>query len=83
MTETKITFHNRVEIKVQAQIYTGRTLVSTCLAGPGETHILPAKSVRYDIFLKNGATGWEIGRKLNSEAKTFTLSRQKGRYVIT
>jgi hypothetical protein len=83
MTETEITFHNRIELKVQAQIFNGRTLVSTCVAGPGETHVLPAESVRYDIFLKNGVTGWEIARKLNSEATTFTLSRQKGRYVIT
>lgn len=83
MTEIEITFHNRIEIKVQAQVFTGRTLVSTCVAGPGETRSLPVKSIRYDIFLKNGATGWEIARKLGSEAKTLTLSQQKGRYVIT
>ncbi len=83
MTDTEITFHNRIDLKVQAQIFIGRTLVSTCLAGPGETQVLRAKSERYDIFLKNGATGWEIARKLNSEAKTFTLSQQKGRYIIT
>lgn len=83
MVETEITFHNKAEIKVQAQIFTGRTLVSTCVAGPGETGVLPAKSVRYDIYLRNGTTGWEIARKLNSEAKTLTLSQLKGRYIIT
>lgn len=83
MAETEITFHNKAEIKVQAQIFTGRTLVGTCVAGPGETRSLPAESVHYDIYLKNGATGWEIAHKLNSAAKTFTLSQQKGRYVIT
>lgn len=83
MTKTEITFHNKAEIKVQAQIFTGRTLIGTCVAGPGETRSLPAESVRYDIFLKNGATGWEIARKLNIEAQTLTLSQQKGRYVIT
>jgi hypothetical protein len=82
MTETEITFHNRTEIGVQAQIFAGRTLVSTCVAGAGETRILPTKSLRYDIFFKNGATGWEIARKLDSEANTFTLSQHKGRYII-
>ncbi len=83
MAETEITFHNRIEIKVQAQIFAGRTLVGTCVAGPGETHTILAGSPPYDIYLKNGLTGWEISRKLDSEAKTFTLSQQKGRYVIT
>jgi hypothetical protein len=83
MAETDITFHNKLEIRVQAQIFTGRTLISTCVAGPGETQTLPAESMRYDIFLRNGVTGWEIARQLDSEAKTFTLSQQKGRYVIT
>jgi hypothetical protein len=83
MAETEITFHNRIEIKVQAQIFTGRTLVSTCVAGPGETHTILARSPRYDIYLKNGVTGWEIAHKLDSAATTFTLSQQKGRYVIT
>jgi hypothetical protein len=82
----EITFHNKAEIKVQAQIFSGRTLVGTCVAGPGETRSLPAEpaeSVHYDIYLKNGATGWGIAHKLDSAAKTFTLSQQKGRYVIT
>jgi hypothetical protein len=82
MVETEITFHNRTKIRVQAQIFTGRTLVSTYVVGPGEVHSLPAKSLRHDIFLKNGATGWEIARKLDSEARTFTLSQHKGRYTI-
>jgi hypothetical protein len=83
MAEIEITFHNRLELKVQAQIFMGRTLVSTCVAGPGETRTLPAGSAPYDIFLKNGDTGWEIARKLASEAKILTLSQQKGRYIIT
>ncbi|MBE2202349.1 MAG: hypothetical protein IAE79_27305 [Anaerolinea sp.] len=83
MTKPEITFHNKSEIKVQAQIFTGRTLVGTCVAGPGETRSLPTESVRYDIYFKNGVTGWEIAHKLDSEAKTLTLSQQKGRYVIT
>jgi hypothetical protein len=84
MLKSEITFHNKSEIKALAQIFTGRTLVSTCLAGPGETCILPTESARYDIFLRNGATGWEIARKLDSEAKTLTLMKQReGWYVIT
>ncbi len=56
MLETIITFNNHSTIKVQAQIFVGRTLISTCLAGPGESHGLTATSARYDIFFKNGAT---------------------------
>ena len=83
MAETEITFHNEAGIRVQAQIFTGRTLVSTCVAGPGEIRILLTEPMPYDIFLKNGATGWEIARKLDSEAKTVTLRQHKGRFVIT
>ncbi len=83
MTETEILFINKADLRVQAQIFNGRTLVSTCVVGPGEIRTLPAESLRFDIFLKNSITGWEIARKLDSEAKTFTLSRQKGRYIIT
>lgn len=83
VTETDITFYNKVEIKVQAQIFSGRTLVGTCVAGPGEKRVLPAESVRYDIYLKNSITGWEIAHMLDSAAKTFTLSQEKGRYVLT
>jgi hypothetical protein len=82
MVETEITFHNETEIRVQAQIFVGRTLISTCVADPGEIRILPAKSLRYDIFFKNGATGWEIARKLDSDTKSFTLSQHKRRYTI-
>lgn len=83
MTETGITFYNNVKIKVQAQIFIGRTFISTVVAGPGEVCVLPGQSVRYDVFLKNGATGWEIARKLDIEAKTLTLSQTNGRYVLS
>jgi hypothetical protein len=82
MAETEITIYNRTELRVQAQIVAGRTLVSTCVADPGETRTLPATSLHNDIFFKNGATGWEIARKLDSEANTFVLSQHKGRYTI-
>jgi len=83
MVETEITFHNKAQLRVQAQIYMGRTLVSTFVAGPDEVGVLTATSMRYDIFFKSGVTGWEIARKLNCEAKTLTLSQQKGRYIIS
>jgi hypothetical protein len=77
-------FHNNTKIKALAQIFTGHTLVSTCLAAPGETCVLPAETAKYDIFFKNGATGWEIARKLDSEAKSLTLIKEReGWYVIT
>lgn len=82
MVETEITFHNKTETRVQAQIYVGRTLISTTLVDPGETHTLPAKPLRIDIFFKNSATGWEIARKLGTDANNFTLSLHKNRYTI-
>lgn len=83
MTDTEVTFCNRAEIRVQAQIFTGRVLVSTCVASPGEICTLPIHSTRYDIYLKNGATGREIAHKLDSEAKSLTLIRHNGRYIMT
>jgi hypothetical protein len=82
MLETEITFHNKTEIRVQAQIYVGRTMVSTCVVDPGQIRSVPANSLRYDVFFKNGATGWEIARKLDSDARNFTLSKNKSRYTI-
>jgi hypothetical protein len=83
MTDLEITFTNKAEIRVQAQIYTGRTLISTCLADPGQVCTMPSETDRYDVFLKDGATGWEVARKLDIAAKNLTLIRHKGRYIIT
>ncbi len=83
MAEITVTVHNKAEIKVLAQIYTGYTLVSSCLVDPGQIRSLLADSLRFDIFFKDGATGWEIARRLDSAAKSFKLSGQKGRYTIT
>lgn len=80
---TEITFHNNIDIKVQAQIFIGRTYISTVVADPGEVCVLPGQSVPYDVFLKNGATGWEIARKMEIAAKTLTLSLTKGQYVLS
>jgi hypothetical protein len=82
MTETKVTFHNESELRVQAQIFAGRTLIDSCVVNPGEIHVLSAEPLGYDIFLKNGISGWEIARKLNTEFTTVTLRHEKGRYVI-
>lgn len=78
----EVTIHNESELRVQAQIFAGRTLIDTCVLNPGEIHILSAESQGYDIFLKNAATGWEIARKLNSEFTTIALLHEKGRYII-
>lgn len=83
MVETEITFINRAGLRVQLQIYDGRTLAGTCVTGPGEIGVLPAALERYDIYLKNSATGWEIGHKLNSADKTLTLTQENGRFIIT
>jgi hypothetical protein len=82
MVETEIIVHNMTEIKVLAQIYAGRTLVSTCVVDPGGTGPLSAKSIRFDVFFKNGATGWEIARKLNSDARDITLNHDRHGYTI-
>jgi hypothetical protein len=78
-----LTFHNKATIKVQAQIYMGRTLVGACQAGPGETHTLALEAIPYDIFFRDGATGWEIARELNSEATILTLNQHQGHYTVT
>lgn len=82
MVETEITFHNETEMRVMAQIFVGRALISTCMLDPGETRILPSGSLRFDIFFKNGATGWEVARKLDSDARSFTLSEHQRRYTV-
>ncbi len=82
VVEPEITFQNKTEIRVQAQIFAGRTLVSTCVVEPGETNILSATSLRFDIFFKNGATGREMARKLGSDANSFTLSQNKRRFTV-
>lgn len=83
MTTTELKFHNNIKLKVQAQIFLGRTLISTCLANPGEVCTLLAESSQYDIFFKNGATGRELARRLNNEANNLTLSLQNGRYILS
>jgi hypothetical protein len=82
MAEIEITFHNKIELRTQAQIFKERTLISTNVVDPGETCILLAESGTYDIYFKNGVTGWELARKLNSEATTLTLSRHRGQYIV-
>ena len=67
IAEEQVTFHNKAEIRVQAQIFTGRTLISTCLADPGEIHTLQNGTFPYDIYLKNAATGREIARRRDNE----------------
>lgn len=83
MTETEIIFENKADIRVQAQIFAESMLVSSCMADPGATQTLSVESAHYDIYLKNGVTGWRVAYKLNSEAKSLTLSLKNGRYIIT
>ena len=83
MTEMRVIFHNKAKIRVQAQIFQGHTLVSTCLADPGQTHTLMSGSIRYDIYLKNAANGREIARKRGNEATTVTLKEHNGHYFLT
>lgn len=83
MNDVEITFNNKIDIRTQAQVFTDGALASTCVVDPGETGTLLAESGRYDIYLKNSITGWEITHKLDCEAQTLTLSQRKGRYVVS
>ena len=83
MTEDQVTFRNKAKIRIQAQIFTGRTLVSTCVADPGDTRTLLSGSIRYDIYLKNAANGREIARKRDNDATTVTLKEHKGHFFLT
>ena len=84
MSKTKITLHNQTNIKTQALVFSGQVLVYNCRVAPGETCVLADASRPYDIFVKNGATGWELARRLGSQATTLTLTRQHGdRFEIT
>jgi hypothetical protein len=83
MAEAQVTFHNKADIRVQAQVFTGRSLISTCLANSGETHILQTSSTRHDIYLRDATTGMEIARKRDNEAASVVLSQQEGRYILT
>lgn len=83
MSKIEITFYNKIGIRTLAQIFSERTLISTGVADPGESCILSAESGHYDIYFKNGMTGWELARKLGGESRRVTLIEHKGRYVVT
>lgn len=84
MIIAEIIFHNKTDKKALAQIFAGPAIISSCMASPGETCKIPAGLNQYDIFLKDGATGRELARKLGSEAKRLTLVKEHmGWYVIT
>jgi hypothetical protein len=83
MARIEIKFHNKIAIRTLAQIFIERTLISSGVAEPGESCVLSAEAGQYDIYVKNGMTGWELARKLGGEAKNVTLSQHKGRYVFT
>ena len=83
MSTMEVRFHNRAALRVQAQIFDGFTLLSTCVADPDEVCIMSAAIQRYDIYFKNSTTGKELARKLDHEAAMLTLSLEKGRFVVT
>lgn len=82
MAEVEITFHNKISLRTQAQIFKGNMLISTGVVDPGESCTLFVESGQYDIFCKNGVTGWELARQLGSEAKVVTLKRHRGHYIL-
>ena len=83
MAEEQVTFHNEAHIRVQAQVFLGRSLISTCLASPGEIHTLQTGSAQHDIYLRDAATGLVIAHRRDNEATDVVLSRQHGRYILS
>ena len=82
MSETDITFHNKINIKVQAQIFVGNELISTCMVDPGQSGKMQGESRRFDIYFKNSMTGWKLAYRLGCSSQTFTLYGHKGSYII-
>lgn len=78
----QVTFQNKTSISVQAQIFMAYTLISTCVAAANESCTLLTHSVKYDIYLRDAATGRMVARKQDSEAELVTLQTGQGRYVI-
>ena len=79
---SEIRFHNKTEIKAQAQVFAGETLIGTFLVSPGDTCRIPADSGSYDIFLRNGVTGRELTRKLASDARSLTLLKERDGWFV-
>lgn len=79
----EVTFHNKAKIRIQAQIYMGRQLVSTCVVDPGEVHTLLCGSAVHDIYCRHAATGWEVAHKRDNEAKSVTLNQQRERFILS
>ena len=50
MVATEIVFHNMAELRVQMQLYDGRSLAGTCVVGPGESGTLPAELERLSLI---------------------------------
>ena len=82
MSKIEITFHNEIGIRTLAQIFVDQTLISSRVAEPGKSCVLLAESGQYDIYFKNGMTGWELTRKLGVKLKRITLMKSQGQYVI-
>lgn len=79
----QVTFQNKTGISVQAQIFMAYTLISTCVAAANETcTLIISESIKYDIYLRDAATGRMVARKQGSDAELITLQTEQGRYVI-
>ena len=53
MLEADVTFHNKLELKIQAQIFSEYTLISTGIAESGETCTLPNDAEKYDVYFRD------------------------------
>lgn len=82
MIEVDVTFHNKLELKIQAQIFSEYTLISTGIAESGETCALSNDAEKYDVYFRDLATGKVVARKFDIEATTIILRKERGLYVI-
>jgi hypothetical protein len=79
---TEVTFRNQIKIKVLVQIFAGRDNFSTGFVNAGESFVLSAESLPYDIYCKDAVSGWEVGHKLSCHHTSIALRSEKGRYVV-
>jgi len=83
MSVEEISFLNKTKIRIQAQIFSGRQLISTCVADPGEMYTLQCGSAGHDIYCRHASTGWEIAHKRNNKTISVTLSQQRERFILS
>ena len=82
MAKQEITFHNKTDIKVQAQVFASTRLIGTYSTKSGQSCKIEMENAGQDIFFRDGTTGREIARNLDNRLKSLTISKEKGGWYI-